>query len=483
MARFFKYKSAEELVAAAAELGVTLSAAPDLSVLFQPVQVGSRTVGNRLCIQPMEGCDGTLDGLPDELTYRRYRRFGAGGAKLIWGEATAIAEEARMNPRQLWIHPGSASALEQMLADCRTAHREACGTDADLLLGLQLTHSGRYSYRRPLLALHDPLHDPVTLDKSTGRFVDDSYPLLGDNDLQRVEDQFVTAAKLAHAIGCDFVDLKQCHRYLLSELLAARLRLGPYGGSLENRTRLIRNITTRIRSEVPDLILVSRMNAYDGVPYRGVERDGELIGEPRPHNLPIQSAFGVDPHDHLQTDLTEPLQVAQWLAEWGISLLNISMGNPYANPHVVRPAEFPPVDGYHSPEHPLIGVGRHLRITRAIQAAVPSIPVVGSGYSWLQDYALHVGAAEVAGGQLGFVGLGRATLSQPDFARLAQETGQMDRKRVCRTFSYCTGLMRNKLHPTGQFPTGCPPFDKEAYADLWKEAEALRLAKLNQTQK
>lgn len=476
MARFFKYKSAAELLSAAGEMGVSLAVSSDLQPLFQPVTIGSRQIGNRLCIQPMEGCDGTLDGLPDELTYRRYRRFGAGGAKLIWGEATAISEDARMNPRQLWIHPGSASALETMLADCRAAHRETCGTDSDLLLGLQLTHSGRYSYRHPLVALRDPLHDPVTLDKSTGKFLTSDYPLLTDSDLQRIEDQFVTAAKLAQQIGCDFVDLKQCHRYLLSELLAAKDRPGNYGGSLENRTRLIRNVIQRIRTEVPDLILVSRMNAYDGVPYRGVQQGDELLGEPRPHDLPIRSAFGVSEHDHLQEDLTEPRQVAQWLAEWGISLINVTMGNPYANPHVVRPAEFAPVDGYHAPEHPLVGVGRHLRITREIQAAVPSIPVVGSGYSWLQEYALHVGAAEVAAGYVGLVGLGRATLSQPDFARVAQETGAFDRKRICRTFSYCTGLMRNKLHPTGQFPTGCPPFDKEAYADLWKQAEALRLA-------
>lgn len=471
MARFFKYKSPGDLTNDALELGIELPITDRLDSLWEPVAVGQRIVGNRLCIQPMEGCDGTLDGLPDELTYRRYERFGAGGAKLIWGEATAIADEGRMNSRQLWIHPGSASALEMMLANCRKIHRQSCGTDSDLMLGLQLTHSGRYSFRKPLVATHDPILDPLTLDKSTGKRLDVTYPLLSDDDLKRIEDQFVTAARLAYQVGCDFVDLKQCHRYLLSELLAARNRDGEYGGSLENRTRFIRNIIGRIRAEVPGLQLATRFNAYDGIPYRGVMIGDRLVGEPCPHELPLTTSFGVSSHDHLQYDLTEPVALVRLLEDAGIELLNVTMGNPYANPHVVRPAEFPPVDGYHCPEHPLIGVGRHLRIASIIQNAVPQTPVVGSGYSWLQDYALHVGAASVSQKKIGFVGLGRAALSHPDFAKVAQETGHMNRKQICRTFSYCTGLMRNKQHPLGQYPTGCPPFDKEVYGPIWKQAQ------------
>lgn len=470
MARYFKYKSTSELIEDAARLGIELQATDKLDSLFQPIQVGSRRVGNRLCVQPMEGCDGTLDGLPDELTYRRYLRFGAGGAKLLWGEATAIADEGRMNPRQLWIHDGSAAALEKMLADCRKAHRDACGDDSDLLLGLQLTHSGRYSCRKPLVAVHDPILDPLTLDKSTGQRLTPDYPLLTDDDLKRIEDQFVVAAKWAAKTGCDFIDLKQCHRYLLSELLASKTRPGPYGGSLENRTRLIRNVIGRIRDELPQLILATRFNAYDGIPYRGQGTGDDFVGVPCPHELPLTTVFGVNEQDHLQDDLTEPLQLVQLLREAGIQLFNVTMGNPYANPHLVRPAEFPPVDGYHAPEHPLIGVGRHLRIAAQVQQALGDVPVVGSGYSWLQDYCLHIGAARVEQKQIAFVGLGRATLSHPDFANVAQQTGRLTRKQVCRTFSYCTGLMRNKQHPLGQFPTGCPPFDKEVYGPIWKDA-------------
>ena len=485
MATYFKYKTPADVVADAERLGLShIAMSDDLSVMFQQIEVGGRTVGNRWAIQPMEGCDGTLDGLPDELTFRRYVRFGSGGAKLIWGEATAIADDARMNPRQLWLHDGSAAAIEKMLSDCRAAHREAFGHDRDLLLGLQLTHSGRFGFRRPLLATHDPILDPLTRDKSTGRFVDASTPLLSDDDLKRIEDQYLAAARLAARIGCDFVDIKQCHRYLLSELLAAKNRPGEYGGSLENRTRLVRNVVSRIRAELPTLLIASRFNAYDGIPYRGEGAD--FIGAPCPHELPLTTAFGTDPSDHLRDDLAEPLQLARWMREWGVGLLNVSLGNPYANPHLVRPAEYPPVDGYKPPEHPLIGVDRHFRIAAAVGQVfnlpepdgqvenLPHVPVIGSGYSWLQDFVPQAAAANVSLGRATFAGIGRGTLSQPDFVKQLADTGRLDRKRVCRTFSYCTNLMRTKDHPLGQYATGCPPFDKEVYGPLWKEASGLR---------
>lgn len=242
MARYFKFHSLSDLATECTRLDLDLEFSEDLTPLFQPAFVGPQRTGNRLCVQPMEGCDGTLDGHPDELTYRRYQRFGGGGAKLIWGEATAVVEEGRANARQLWLNDRTAPDLGRLLRECRAAHRAAFGSDDDLIVGLQLTHSGRYSYRRPLIAFHDPLLDPRTVvDKTTGRTVDADYPLLTDDELKRLTDHYVTVARLAYQLGFQFVDVKQCHRYLLNELLAARTRPGPYGGSLENRTRLARD--------------------------------------------------------------------------------------------------------------------------------------------------------------------------------------------------------------------------------------------------
>lgn len=379
-----------------------------------------------------------------------------------------------MNPRQLWIHDKSASELEAMLNGCRDAHREVFGNDEGLMVGLQLTHSGRYCFRRPQIVMHDPLLDPLTVDKSTGRIVDDSFPLLSDDDLKRIEDQYVVAARLAFRIGCDFIDIKQCHRYLLSEFLSAKNRPGIFGGSLENRTRFVRNLIRRIRAEIPLLLLASRINVYDGIPFqKGTDQVGKAIN----FQYPLQTSYGVNSDNYEKCDLTEPLQVIRWIVDEGVDLINVTMGNPYANPHVLRPAEYPPIDGYHAPEHPLLGVLRHFQATAEIQRSIPSVPVVGSGYSWLQEFAMHAAAGNIATGGCSIVGLGRATLSQPDFVRQLQEHGRLNRKTTCRTFSYCTNLMRTKDHPLGQTPTGCPPFDKDVYGPIWKEVEEKRKEK------
>ncbi len=479
MARYFKFHSLADIDAECRRQGLSVSFTDDLSSLFRPLRVGSFQVGNSLCIQPMEGCDGTLDGRPDELTYRRYQRFGAGGAKLIWAEATAVLDEGRASPRQLLLNEQTAPAIGDMLRQCRQAHRAAWGGDGDLLIGLQLTHSGRYCYRRPLLAVHDPVLDPRTFaDRKTGTMVDANYPLVEDDYFRKLVDHYVNAARLAYQIGFQFVDIKQCHRYLLSELLAAHTRPGPYGGSLENRTRLARDIISAIRAEVPDLMIASRLNVFDGVPY---DKGSDGVGEPCRLRLSArgslssanpQAAFGANADDPLRPDMTEPIAWVGAMVRLGVALVNVSMGNAYAAPHLTRPFEYPPPDGYETPEHPLVGVDRHFRLTDELQRQYPQLPVVGSGYSYLQEYLFNAAAANLRDGRATFAGVGRAALTQPDFVRQLLEHGKLDRQRVCRTFSYCTALMRSKHNALGQFATGCPPFDKEVYGPIWDEAKS-----------
>lgn len=467
MARFFKYKSVADLEAENERLGVDLRYSDDFTPLFQPLTIGSRTVGNRWCIQPMEGCDGEPDGTPGELTFRRYRRFGDGGAKLIWGEACAVSEAGRMNPRQIVLNAHTRDTFARMVDACRAAHRAANGDDSDLLFGIQLTHSGRYSFRKPLVATHDPL--------LIGKYkVTADTPLATDDELQALVDEYVAAAKLSAAVGFDFVDVKQCHRYLLSELLGARNRPGRYGGSFENRTRLAREIFQAIHAAVPQILLATRMNGYDGIPFHKGDQDD---GEPDAFTSPVLNGWGLDPNDPLKPDPTEPIRWVQEMRTLGVDLVNIALGNPYAQPHFGRPFEYPPPDGYESPEHPLIGVDRHFTIAGAIQAANPRFPIVGTGYSYLQEFLPHAGAANIRDGRISLVGVGRGTLAQPDWVRQLQEHGRLDRKRICRTFSYCTALMRAKDHPLGQYPTGCPPFDKDAYGEVWKEVQALQVKK------
>src|SRR5258706_11279184 len=114
--------------------------------LGQPLRSNGITIGNRFAIHPMEGWDGTPDGRPTELTVRRWANFGRSGAKLIWGgEAVAVRHDGRANPNQLLIGHHALDDLSRLRETLVAEHKKTTGSVAGLLLGLQLTHSGRYS--------------------------------------------------------------------------------------------------------------------------------------------------------------------------------------------------------------------------------------------------------------------------------------------------------------------------------------------------
>lgn len=465
--RYFTYKSLDSLAADAGRIGadhVRFEPDPERvkSVLARKVNIGDFTVGNSICIQPMEGCDGTAEGRPDTLVWRRYERFGRGGAKLIWFEATAVVPQGRANTRQLTIDQNTVGDLASLLELTRRSHREEFGTSEDLFTPLQLTHSGRYSVPNRIIAYHNPL-----IDRKTN--VPPEYPVISDDELERLEDQYVAAAKLAYSAGFPAVDIKTTHGYLISELLGARNRPGKYGGSLENRARFLLNALGKIRAELgPKLTLTVRLGCFDSVPYMRAEQDGR--GVPLEYQTPYPFGFGVDPNDPLQEDLTEVVTVIGWLRQEGVKLLNVSLGCPYYNPHVTRPFEKPDEDNYEEPEHPLLGVDRHFRITGKLQHAFPDLPIVGSGYSWLQIYSANAAAKNIADGNVTFYGVGRNSLAYPDFGRDLLEKGVLEELRVCKSLTFCTFLMRQKTHPLGQYATGCPPFDKGVYGPIMKEA-------------
>ncbi len=467
--KHFRYRDIDALRAEIDELGLSIRLEEKIEKLLEPVQIGHKVAGNAFGIHPMEGCDGALDGKPSELTIRRWERFGLGGAKLIWGEATAILDEAKANSRQLVINDQTASAMESMLNLTRDAHRNAFGANEEVIVGMQLTHSGRYSYKKPFIAFRHPIVDKTTLiDKKKKIPIPDDYPVLSDDELERLEDLYVDSAKLAWKMGFDFVDLKQCHTYLLSELLAAKTREGKYGGSFENRTRFIRNIIGKIRAEIGDeLILATRLNVYDGVAY--MEDPNTTVGMARDFPTPYPYGFGVDEMNPPAPDMTEPIKLVGMLKEHGVKLVNVTMGSPYFNPHIGRPFERPPIDGYETPEHPLIGVDRHIALTGEIQRAHPELPMIGTGYSWLQRFLVNAGEANIRDGRVSIVAVGRGALAYPDYAKDTIEAGEMTKQKVCVAVSYCTALMRAKANPLGQFAAGCVPRDK-IYAQIYKDA-------------
>jgi 2,4-dienoyl-CoA reductase-like NADH-dependent reductase (Old Yellow Enzyme family) len=422
------------------------------SPLAQPLEIGGFRVGNRWCIHPMEGWDANPDGSPSPHTLRRWRNFGKSGAKLIWGgEAAAVQPDGRANPNQTLATAENRAGLAALLNELLAAHRESFGQTDDLLVGLQLTHSGRFcrphdKRLEPRIAYHHPL-----LDRKFHIDPRDASVVWTDAELERLIDAFVVAAGVARDAGFRFVDIKACHGYLLHEFLSARSRPGPFGGDLLGRSRLLRTIIERVRAEYADLMVVVRLSAFDTLPY-ATSRE---TGRPMDYDglLPYEHGFGVDPNHPLEIDLTEPMELVSVLARLGVAAVNVSCGSPYYNPHIQRPAIFPPSDGYQPPEDPLVGVWRQIDATRQLKAAFPNLPMVGTGYSYLQDYLPQVAQAVVRQGWVDSIGLGRMVLSYPEMPADVLARGELARKRVCRTFSDCTTGPRNGL------VSGCYPLD------------------------
>ncbi len=433
-------------------------AAPEASPFARPIKVDGKRVGNRFCILPMEGWDGTSDGTPSELTRRRWRNFGISGAKLIWGgEAVAVRHDGRANPNQLVLNARTQPAIAAMREELAAAHRTRFGAaaDGDLLIGLQLTHSGRYA--RP-----DAYDRPTPLAATRHPVLDRRFPggvrMIADDELAALEDDFVAAARRAREAGFAFVDIKACHGYLGHELLAARGRPGRYGGSLENRTQFMRTVIERIRAEVPGLQVAVRLSVFDVTPYR---KRADGIGEPEPADGRGRSVegeavpgFGVlTDDDRLSEALDDSRFVLRMLEGLGVRWICATAGSPYYNPHIQRPAMFPPLDGYDPPEDPLRGVARQIQATALLKRDFPALTFVGSAYSYLQEWLPHVGQRSLRDGLCDLVGLGRIVLSYPELPADVLAGAPLRRNAFCRTFSDCTTGPRLGL------VSGCYPLD------------------------
>jgi len=445
------------------------------SPLRWPLARGPIKIDNRIAVQPMEGWDGTLDGAPSENTVRRWQRFGRSGGKLVWGgEAVAVSHEGRANPNQLLAAPRTEQSLAHLRSVLVREHILTTGNNDGLLVGLQLTHSGRYcrpnenARPEPRILYHHPLLDRRLKLPS-------DYPLVSDGEIESIIEDFHRAAHMAWRLGFDFVDIKHCHGYLGHEFLSAHTREGRYGGTFEGRTRFLRDVVQGIRSLCPGLHIGVRLSAIDTVPFQrdpGQSLNGKPsigVAESCTELIPYRWGFGVNPLDPTDTDLSEPERFLSLLEDLGIQLVNITAGSPYYNPHIQRPALYPPSDGYLPPEDPLVGVARQMEATRYLKQRFPNLLVVGSGYTYLQDFLPHVAQAAVREGWVDFVGIGRMVLSYPEFLWEASAGTPLQRKRICRTFSDCTTAPRNGL------PSGCYPLDE--YYKGSELAEKLKEAK------
>jgi 2,4-dienoyl-CoA reductase (NADPH2) len=431
----FRLRTAGELRDEAGRLGLEIPYEESASILLEKASVAERSVPNRLAVLPMEGADAETDGAPSEWTFRRYRRYAAGGSGLIWCEATAVRRDGRSNPGQLMLTEKTLGGFAKLADEVRAAATKEWGPVHRPLFVLQLTHSGRFSKPEgtpsPIIVQHnfhlDPLHG-----------LPPDYPLVSDGELEEVRDDLVAAAELAAAAGFDGVDIKACHGYLVAETLAAFNRTDSrYGGPFENRARLLLETIRLIRQEAPGLLVTCRISASDTVPF--------------------PFGFGMDPDAPETISLAETKTLVSLLARAGVGFLAASLGIPYWKPYFGRPFDEPVPGGKLPEEHPLEGVARHLRIASELQRFSPGTAIVGAGYSWLRTFGPGVGAAMVASGRTAIFGLGRGALAYPDFAKDLAARGRLDSRKVCTTCSLCSHLLRQGRR------TGCAVRDAGVY--------------------
>ena len=439
---------------------ILLAGESPLTTPLNRVKFNGITPGNRIAIHPMEGWDGTTTGGVTEEMQRRWQRFGERGAKLILGgEAMAVRPDGRANPDQLIISNRNQAGIAGLVETLRQAHAERYGTTDDLVVGFQLTHSGRFcrpnekSKFEPRVAYRHPILD------AKFKVTDDSQ-VWTDDEIEELIRCYIRAARLAADLGVDFVDIKHCHGYLLHEFLSAHTRPGRYGGSFENRTRILREIIDGIRADGNGIDIIVRLSAFDFVPFRPEPENsqpgklGPGIPEDFSRCLPYRYGFGVNPDNPVDHDLTEATQFVALCAELGVKLVNLSAGSPYYNPHIQRPAAYPPSDGYQPAYDPLVDVERQIQAVRRIREAAPAgIAIAGCAYSYLQDYLPHVTQYLVREGWVDVVGLGRMVLSYPNMLPDAMANGALASRKICRTFSDCTTGPRNGLI------SGCFPLD------------------------
>ena len=432
-----------------------------LALEVKRVTVNNKRIGNRIALHPMEGWDGTTTGGVTDEMRRRWRRFGESGAKLICGaEAMAVRPDGRANPNQIIINEENQRGLEELMLILEKAHIERHGTVDDLVIGFQLTHSGRFcrpndkARYEPRVAFRHLILDPkfkVTSDAQ----------VFTDDEIERLIEDYIRAARIAWDVGAGFVDIKHCHGYLLHEFLGAHTRPGKFGGSFENRTRILRDIIAGVRASGNPIEFGVRLSTFDKVPHRpdpARSQPGKLgpgIPEDFSACLPYRYGFGVNQNDPTEIDLTETHAFAALCGELGIKVLNTSAGSPYYTPHLQRPAAFPPSDGYQPAYDPLIDVARQIHAVREVKSRAPrGLYVIGSGYTYLQEFLPQVATAVIRRGWADAIGLGRAVLSYPAMLADAIAGRPLEKKTICRTFSDCTTAPRNGL------VSGCYPLDE-----------------------
>jgi 2,4-dienoyl-CoA reductase-like NADH-dependent reductase (Old Yellow Enzyme family) len=396
------------------------------SVIFKPIQIGNLTADNRFVINAMECNDADKEGNPTDKTLRRYKRLFEGGAGLIDLEAITVTDESRGRLTQLSVMPHNQKALERFVSELRQVNPKP-------LFVWQLTHSGELS--------HPDFSRRVCVKPLPGFGGD----ILTEEEIEKIMDQFVLAAKIAHDSGADGVDFKNCHGYLGSQLVRPyNDRKWKYGGSFENRTRFTYEVYERIQKEIndPNFIVGSKVSIWEGFP------GGQGSAGP---DSPVM-------------DISESLELVKGMEERGAKFIIVSAGSPSITLALSQPDRNVPDDCY-----------LHFTFQKAVRDVLkPETVVIGSAYSVLNKGNNQLQARKKEENTLPFwaeknindrvtdmVAIGRQSLADGQLPIKFKE-GREDEINWCTACDNCIELLIR------QYNVGCTTYEKE-YAQTLQE--------------
>ena len=406
-------------------------------ILLSPIQIGARTCPNRFFMQAMECNDEDENGNPSELTLDRYQKLAEGEAGLVSLEAISITKESRSRDNQLTIMPQNEKALAEFV-------KKVKAVNPDMLFIFQLTHSGELS--------HPDFSRRVTVKPLYGYGGD----LLTEEEVDKIVDDFVMAAKIAHNIGADGIDMKLCHGYFGSQVLRPyNDRKWKYGGPWENRSRFAFDLYERIQKEVNDknFLIGSKISAWEGFP----------------------GGFGTDGPDSPIIDLTEPIALLKGLEERGAQYFIQSAGSPSITISLTQVDKHVPYFGYLH-QYFAKELNQHLK---------PETVMIGSNFSIFRNGKNHLCAVEpekssmmqygaqcIDRGVMDMIGLGRQSFADPLMPKKLRE-GMEDDIKYCTVCDNCLELLIQ------QSKVGCCTYNKmytEELVRTRKEKGRLKVA-------
>ena len=406
-------------------------------ILLNPIQIGTRTCPNRFFMQAMECNDEDELGNPSELTLERYQKLAEGEAGLVSLEAISITKESRSRDNQLTIMPQNEKALAAFVKRVKEVN-------PDMLFIFQLTHSGELS--------NPEFSRRVTVKPLYGYGGD----LLTEEEVDKIVDDFVMAAKIAHNVGADGIDMKLCHGYFGTQILRPyNDRKWKYGGPWENRSRFAFDLYERIQKEVNDknFLIGSKISAWEGFP----------------------GGFGTEGPDSPIIDLTEPIALLQGLEERGAQYFIQSAGSPSITISLTQVDKNVPYFGY-----------LHQFFAKELNKNLkPETVLIGSNFSVFRNGKNHLCAVEpekssllqygaqcIEGGAMDMIGLGRQSFSDPMMVKKLRE-GREDEIKYCTVCDNCLELLIQ------QSKVGCCTYNKfytEELVRTRKEKGRLKVA-------